>query len=70
MFAKAAIALIKLYQMTLSRVLPSACRFTPSCSAYAVEALSKHGFVRGLSLASRRVLRCHPFSKGGYDPVP
>lgn len=70
MLAKAAIALIRLYQLTLSRILPSTCRFTPSCSSYAVDAFKKHGFVRGAALASRRILRCHPFSKGGYDPVP
>jgi hypothetical protein len=70
MFAKAAIALIRLYQMTLSRILPSSCRFTPSCSVYAVEAYKKHGFLRGTGLAAWRILRCNPFNKGGYDPVP
>lgn len=70
MLAKAAIAVIRLYQMTLSRILPSSCRFTPSCSAYALEAYRKHGFVRGTGLATWRILRCNPFNKGGFDPVP
>jgi putative membrane protein insertion efficiency factor len=70
MLAKAAIAAIRLYQLTLSRILPSACRFTPSCSQYALEAYRKHGFVRGTGLSVWRVLRCNPFNKGGFDPVP
>lgn len=70
MLAKAAIAAIRLYQLTLSRILPSACRFTLSCSQYALEAYRKHGFVRGTGLSVWRVLRCNPFNKGGFDPVP
>ncbi len=64
------VGLVRLYQRTLSRLLPSTCRFQPSCSQYAVEALERHGFWRGLGLSLRRLLRCHPFHPGGYDPVP
>lgn len=62
--------LVRLYQWTLGTVLPNSCRFTPTCSHYALEALEKHGAGIGIVLAVRRVLRCHPFSPGGYDPVP
>jgi putative membrane protein insertion efficiency factor len=62
--------LITLYQKLLSPWLPPACRYTPSCSQYAKEALLKHGLFRGLLLAARRLARCHPFHAGGYDPVP
>ncbi|NPV14804.1 membrane protein insertion efficiency factor YidD [candidate division WOR-3 bacterium] len=62
--------LIRLYQWTLGTVLPNSCRFYPTCSHYALEALEKHGAGIGIVLAVRRVLRCHPFSPGGYDPVP
>lgn len=62
--------LLWLYRCTLSPVLGPACRFVPSCSAYASEALSRHGLARGGWLALRRVLRCHPFHPGGWDPVP
>lgn len=64
------IALVRLYQTTLSKVTPRACRFHPTCSAYALGALGTHGVVRGGWLALRRVLRCHPWGGGGYDPVP
>jgi uncharacterized protein len=70
MIARMAVALIKLYQHTFSRMLPDACRFTPTCSAYAVEAFQKHGFLKGSKLAAWRLLRCNPFGKGGFDPVP
>jgi putative membrane protein insertion efficiency factor len=62
--------LITLYQKLLSPWLPPSCRYTPSCSQYAKEALLKHGLFRGLLLAVRRLARCHPFHAGGYDPVP
>ena len=64
------IALIRGYQIVLSPLLPAACRYYPSCSAYAVEALQKHGARRGAWLAAKRIGRCHPFHVGGYDPVP
>jgi uncharacterized protein len=64
------IALVRVYQLFLSPLLPAACRYTPTCSAYAVEALQKHGALRGGWLAIRRIGRCHPFRPGGFDPVP
>jgi hypothetical protein len=64
------IAPIKLYQLTLSKILPPSCRFTPSCSQYAVTAYKRHGVIKGSCLTIRRILRCHPWDEGGYDPVP
>jgi hypothetical protein len=64
------LGLIRLYQLTLSRVLPPTCRFYPSCSQYSYEAISRHGTWRGGWLAVKRIARCHPFNPGGYDPVP
>lgn len=64
------IAGIRAYQRWVSPMLPQRCRFAPTCSEYAVEALIRHGSMRGAWLAVRRVLRCHPFHSGGYDPVP
>jgi putative membrane protein insertion efficiency factor len=61
---------IRGYQLTLSPLLGPACRFAPSCSEFAQEAILRHGVRRGLSLATRRLLRCHPWSAGGHDPVP
>ena len=61
---------IWLYQKTLSRALPPSCRYHPSCSAYASEALAVHGALLGLWLGTRRLLRCHPWAPGGPDPVP
>ena len=61
---------IRVWQLTLSRILPPSCRFAPSCSAYAIEALRRHGPLRGTWLALRRILRCHPWGPTGYDPVP
>ena len=61
---------IRLYRALLSPLLGPRCRFAPSCSAYAVEAIERHGIARGLWLALRRVARCHPWHQGGYDPVP
>nr|WP_173399746.1 membrane protein insertion efficiency factor YidD [Candidatus Synechococcus spongiarum] len=64
------IGLIRLYQRFISPLLGPRCRFSPSCSAYAVEALSRHGLWRGGWLSVWRLLRCHPCTAGGYDPVP
>jgi putative membrane protein insertion efficiency factor len=64
------IALIKVYQWTLSPLLGGQCRFHPTCSRYAEEAFREHGLWRGGRLTVLRLVRCHPFSKGGYDPVP
>lgn len=68
--ARALVALIRLYQRFISPGLPPSCRFHPSCSAYAVTALERHGPLRGSWLAARRIARCHPFHPGGIDPVP
>ena len=64
------IILIRFYQLCISPLKPPCCRFYPTCSAYAIEALQKYGAVKGSYLAVRRILKCHPFHKGGYDPVP
>lgn len=64
------VAAIRLYQVVLSPLLGKRCRFYPSCSSYALEAVRRHGPWRGSLLAARRLLRCHPFHPGGYDPVP
>jgi putative membrane protein insertion efficiency factor len=61
---------IKAYRKLISPLLPNACRFTPTCSEYALEALDKHGAIKGSILAMWRILRCNPFCRGGYDPVP
>ncbi|HEY9014463.1 MAG TPA: membrane protein insertion efficiency factor YidD [Gemmatimonadales bacterium] len=63
-------AAIRGYQLLISPLLPPSCRFTPSCSQYALEAVGRHGALRGMWLAARRVVRCHPFHPGGFDPVP
>ena len=61
---------IRVWQLTISKVLPPTCRFSPSCSAYTIEALHKHGPIMGLWLGARRIGRCHPWGASGYDPVP
>jgi putative membrane protein insertion efficiency factor len=63
------IALIKFYRLFISPVLPGNCRFYPSCSEYALEAVGRYGALRGTYLALRRIARCHPFHPGGFDPV-
>ena len=70
MAVKVLVALIRVYQQAFSAGRPPSCRYIPTCSAYAVEALLKHGALKGTWLSVNRVLRCHPFHAGGYDPVP
>ncbi len=65
-----AIGLIKLYKGLISPLLGPRCRFTPTCSTYAIEAIIEHGFVKGCWLSGKRLLKCHPLNVGGYDPVP
>jgi hypothetical protein len=67
---KIALRLVQLYQISLSPLFGPVCRFEPSCSHYAAEALEKFGLARGFWLAARRVARCHPLGESGYDPVP
>lgn len=61
---------IRAYQLTLSPMLGPRCRFYPTCSSYTHAAIARHGIARGVWLGLRRILRCHPFAEGGYDPVP
>ncbi|HEX5203481.1 membrane protein insertion efficiency factor YidD [Paractinoplanes rhizophilus] len=68
--ARVLTAMVVAYRRYVSPVLPARCRFYPSCSAYSLEALQKHGAIRGTGLTIWRLLRCHPFHPGGYDPVP
>lgn len=70
MAEKFLISLIRLYQIILSPFFGQQCRFTPSCSEYTRQAIERHGAGRGSWLGIRRIVRCHPFCKGGYDPVP
>ena len=70
MLRRALVGLIRLYQVGISAWTPATCRFTPTCSAYAIDALNKHGAARGSWLAFRRLMRCHPWGGQGYDPVP
>ena len=68
--ARLAVAAVRGYQLVLRPLLPPACRFEPSCSEYARQALAEHGLARGIWLAVKRIVRCHPFHAGGYDPPP
>ena len=68
--ARALVALIGLYRRFISPLLPRTCRYEPTCSAYAAEAIATHGMIRGTALALRRIARCHPFHPGGIDRVP
>lgn len=70
LLTKFLVFLVRIYQRVLSPLLPPSCRYTPTCSQYAVEALKKHGPWRGLLLSIRRFTRCHPWGGSGYDPVP
>ena len=67
---KTALFLLKFYKRAISPYLPDACRYTPTCSVYAMQAIEKYGFLKGSFLALKRLLRCNPFFPGGYDPVP
>lgn len=70
LFAKPLIWLVRGYQLVISPFVPPSCRFHPTCSHYAIEALQKHGALSGGWLALRRIVRCHPWHPGGHDPVP
>lgn len=64
------LSMIKGYQRGISPLLPRSCRFVPTCSEYALQAVKKHGVLKGLTLSFFRIMKCHPFHPGGYDPVP
>jgi putative membrane protein insertion efficiency factor len=66
---KIALGFIKFYQYIISPFFPPSCRFTPTCSRYAFEAIERYGFLQGTFLAVKRILKCHPFCRGGYDPL-
>jgi len=68
--ARVLVTIIRAYQRWLSPLKPPSCRYRPTCSQYALEAVTRYGAVRGMWLAARRVARCHPLARGGYDPVP
>jgi putative membrane protein insertion efficiency factor len=70
LLAKPFIWVIRLYQLVLSPILPNACRFSPTCSQYGIEAFKKHGAFKGLILTVKRIGRCHPWGGHGHDPVP
>ncbi len=70
MVARALVALVGVYRVAISPLLPAACRYTPTCSDYAQQALRKHGAIKGSWLAAHRLLRCHPWGGHGHDPVP
>lgn len=64
------LAVLRFYRLVISAMLPTSCRFYPTCSAYSQEAIERYGVARGLRLTVHRISRCHPWCKGGYDPVP
>ncbi len=64
------ISIIKIYQRFISPLFPSSCKFSPTCSRYGIEAINKYGAFKGMAMTIKRILRCNPFSKGGYDPIP
>jgi hypothetical protein len=64
------IGLVKAYRLALAPIFPLSCRFAPTCSGFAIDAIERHGAARGVVLAARRIARCHPWNAGGYDPVP
>ncbi len=68
--SRALIAPIRLYRAAISPLLPASCRFSPTCSAYAIEAIERHGALRGVWLGTKRICRCHPWGGSGFDPVP
>lgn len=70
MLRAALIQLVRFYKVAISPLTPASCRYTPTCSSYAIEALEEHGSARGLWLATKRICRCHPWGGSGYDPVP
>ena len=70
MLKKIAIGFVKFYQYCIRPLLPNSCRYTPSCSAYSIEAINKYGAFKGSYLGFKRILRCHPWGGHGYDPVP
>lgn len=70
MFARILIAVVRFYQLGISPWFPGSCRYHPTCSAYAIEAIRRHGSLRGVYMSARRVARCHPWGGHGYDPVP
>ncbi|MGL4986387.1 MAG: membrane protein insertion efficiency factor YidD [Treponemataceae bacterium] len=69
-FTSLAMLFLRFYKKYISPLLPAACRFYPTCSEYAYGVIEKYGIAKGFLLSIKRLLRCHPFSKGGYDPVP
>jgi len=67
--ASLAMTILRIYKYAISPILPPSCRFTPTCSEYAIEAIAKYGIFKGARMGFKRLMRCHPFNSGGYDPV-